>query len=60
MRQWTGHGKKGKGRELRSGARTPDGPWSLYEGWGGTLCFYADLLEVGKAEFPLYPPHATP
>ena len=41
--------------EFRDGARTPDCPWSLHEGWAGTLCFLADLLEPAKAEFPLLP-----
>ena len=35
-------------------ARTPDSPYSLYEGWAGTVCFFADLLAPQKAEFPLF------
>lgn len=35
-------------------ARTPDSPYSLYEGWAGTVCFLADLLQPQKAEFPLF------
>ena len=34
-------------------ARTPDCPWSLYEGWAGTICFIFDLInDPSKAEFP--------
>ena len=40
--------------EFQKGARTPDTPYSLYEGWAGTLCFLTDLLQPGKAEFPLF------
>ena len=36
-------------------ARTPDRPYSLFEGLGGTICFILDLLEPNKAEFPLMP-----
>uniref|UniRef100_A0A183BJN0 LanC-like protein 3 n=1 Tax=Globodera pallida TaxID=36090 RepID=A0A183BJN0_GLOPA len=36
-------------------ARTPDSPWSLFEGWSGALCFLADLLEPAGAQFPLIP-----
>ncbi|XP_060589848.1 lanC-like protein 3 [Ruditapes philippinarum] len=35
-------------------ARIPDSPYSLYEGWGGTVCFLADLLQPEKAEFPFF------
>lgn len=35
-------------------ARTPDSPYSLYEGWAGTACFLADLLQADKAEYPLF------
>ncbi|KAJ8026847.1 LanC-like protein 3 [Holothuria leucospilota] len=38
--------------EFRSEARVPDSPYSLYEGWAGTLCYLLDLLEPDKAEFP--------
>jgi hypothetical protein len=34
--------------------RTPDRPWSLYEGLMGTLCFYRDCLEPGGARFPAF------
>ena len=37
---------------LTLGQRTPDRPWSLYEGAMGTLCFYADCLEPATARFP--------
>lgn len=33
-------------------ARTPDRPYSLYEGIAGTACFLADLLEPSKSAFP--------
>jgi len=35
-------------------AKTPDCPLSLYEGWAGTLCFLADLLQPEKASFPFF------
>ncbi|XP_045196539.2 lanC-like protein 3 [Mercenaria mercenaria] len=35
-------------------ARIPDSPYSLYEGWAGTVCFLADLLQPDKAEFPFF------
>lgn len=33
-------------------ARTPDCPYSLYEGTAGTLCFLLDLLKPTEAAFP--------
>ena len=33
-------------------ARTPDRPFSLYEGLAGTVCFLVDLLEPKTAQFP--------
>ncbi|XP_012266305.2 lanC-like protein 3 homolog [Athalia rosae] len=33
-------------------ARRPDSPYSLYEGFAGTACFLADLLEPERAHFP--------
>ncbi|KAG7197174.1 hypothetical protein KM043_007255 [Ampulex compressa] len=33
-------------------ARTPDQPYSLYEGLAGTACYLADLIEPEKAAFP--------
>ncbi|XP_041350633.1 lanC-like protein 3 [Gigantopelta aegis] len=40
--------------EFQSGARTPDSPFSLYEGWAGSVCFLADLLQPEKAAFPFF------
>jgi hypothetical protein len=40
--------------EFEQQARVPDSPYSLYEGWAGTICFLADLLQPDKAEFPLF------
>ncbi|XP_065283219.1 lanC-like protein 3 isoform X1 [Dermacentor albipictus] len=37
-------------------ARTPDCPYSLFEGLAGTACFLADLLEPRSATFPLIDP----
>lgn len=36
-------------------ARTPDSPFSLFEGLGGTVCFILDLLNPNNADFPLVP-----
>lgn len=33
-------------------ARTPDRPFSLFEGTAGTVCFLIDLLRPNKASFP--------
>uniref|UniRef100_A0A1B6CNQ0 LanC-like protein 3 homolog n=1 Tax=Clastoptera arizonana TaxID=38151 RepID=A0A1B6CNQ0_9HEMI len=33
-------------------SRTPDCPYSLYEGIAGTVCFLGDLLHPDKASFP--------
>ncbi|XP_075231159.1 lanC-like protein 3 [Lycorma delicatula] len=33
-------------------ARKPDNPYSLYEGFAGTVCFLADLILPEKASFP--------
>ena len=38
---------------FNNGARTPDAPYSLFEGIAGTACFLNDLLQPHKAEFPL-------
>lgn len=35
------------------GARTPDCPYSLFEGWAGAACFLNDLLNPSSSEFPL-------
>ncbi|KAL3883318.1 hypothetical protein ACJMK2_029593 [Sinanodonta woodiana] len=40
--------------EFQQEARTPDSPYSLFEGWAGTICFLADLCEPQKAEYPLF------
>jgi len=40
--------------EFVSGARKPDSPYSLYEGYAGTVCFVADLMQPQKAEFPFF------
>ena len=37
---------------FRNGARQPDCPLSLYEGWAGTLCFLVDLANPKQAHFP--------
>ncbi|XP_053328298.1 glutathione S-transferase LANCL1 [Spea bombifrons] len=36
------------------GCRTPDTPFSLFEGMAGTIYFLADLLEPAKAKFPAF------
>jgi len=41
-------------QEFQHGARTPDCPYSLYEGLAGTACFLSDLLQPENAEFPLF------
>ncbi|XP_015515778.2 lanC-like protein 3 [Neodiprion virginianus] len=41
-----------KSDEFYQNARRPDSPYSLYEGFAGTACFLADLLEPEKANFP--------
>ncbi len=40
--------------EFQRGSRTPDTPFSLYEGLAGTACFLADLMQPQKAEFPMF------
>ena len=40
--------------EFRKGSRTPDCPYSLYEGIAGTACFLIDLLDPDKASFPFF------
>ena len=39
---------------FQTGSRTPDSPYSLYEGLAGTVCFYADLLNPSSASFPFF------
>lgn len=41
--------------QFRAEARTPDSPFSLFEGWAGTVCFLIDLLDPQSAEYPLVP-----
>ncbi|XP_028322378.1 glutathione S-transferase LANCL1 [Gouania willdenowi] len=36
------------------GCRTPDTPFSLFEGMAGTIYFLADLLQPNKARFPAF------
>uniref|UniRef100_A0A3B5R7C4 Glutathione S-transferase LANCL1 n=1 Tax=Xiphophorus maculatus TaxID=8083 RepID=A0A3B5R7C4_XIPMA len=38
----------------RHGCRTPDTPFSLFEGMAGTIYFLADLLQPMKARFPAF------
>lgn len=42
--------------EFKREANTPDSPYSLYEGWAGTLCFLADLGKPESAAFPFQDP----
>ncbi|ETN77521.1 lanthionine synthetase C-like protein [Necator americanus] len=44
-------------RNIRALQRTPDSPFSLFEGLSGALCFLVDLMpeNIDKAQFPLYP-----
>ena len=35
-------------------ARVPDTPYSLFEGWSGTVCYLVDVLKPDQALFPLY------
>ena len=36
------------------GCRTPDRPYSLFEGMSGTVCFLDDILNVETAKFPCF------
>lgn len=38
--------------EFKRGARTPDCPYSLYEGLAGTVCYILDLFDPKTAAFP--------
>ncbi|CAD7085535.1 unnamed protein product [Hermetia illucens] len=38
--------------EFKTEARTPDRPYSLYEGVAGTVCYLIDLLNPNSASFP--------
>ncbi|CAI9736988.1 3 [Octopus vulgaris] len=40
--------------EFQNGARTPDAPYSLYEGWAGTVLFLLSLLNPETAEYPFF------
>ncbi|RUS78284.1 hypothetical protein EGW08_013948 [Elysia chlorotica] len=40
--------------EFQAEAKTPDNPFSLYEGLAGTVCFMLDLLQPDRAEFPFF------
>ncbi|CEL93589.1 unnamed protein product [Vitrella brassicaformis CCMP3155] len=41
--------------EARQGSRTPDNPFSLYEGVAGSVCFLQDVThDVESARFPLF------
>ena len=40
--------------EFKNGARTPDSPYSLFEGLAGTVCFYGDLFQPSAAAFPFF------
>jgi hypothetical protein len=39
---------------FRTEARTPDRPFSLYEGYAGTVCYLIDLVQPDKAAFPFF------
>ncbi|PSN54550.1 LanC-like protein 3 [Blattella germanica] len=38
--------------EFTQGAKTPDSPYSLYEGLAGTVCYLSDVLKPDQAAFP--------
>lgn len=38
--------------EFQAGARSPDSPFSLFEGFAGTVCFLSDVLQPSQAAFP--------
>lgn len=42
--------------EFRQGARQPDCPLSLYEGWAGTMCFLVNLTNPDniRGQFPFF------
>lgn len=37
---------------FKTSSRTPDSPYSLFEGLSGTVCFLVDILEPKQAAFP--------
>lgn len=41
---------------FQSGARQPDCPLSLYEGWAGTMCYLVNLLNNANvtSQFPFF------
>lgn len=41
--------------EFKRRARTPDSPYSLFEGIAGSLCYLCDLADPENAQFPLIP-----
>ncbi|XP_026461731.1 lanC-like protein 3 homolog [Ctenocephalides felis] len=41
-----------RSEHFRAKARTPDSPYSLYEGTAGTVCFLIDLIKKENASFP--------
>lgn len=47
-------GKFMQSLEFEGGARTPDHPRSLFEGWAAACCLWADLLQPDTAGFPLF------
>lgn len=40
--------------QFQKNSRTPDCPYSLFEGLAGTVCFLADLMQPEKASFPFF------
>jgi hypothetical protein len=42
---------------FKTQARSPDCPFSLYEGLAGTVCYLADLLHPNQAVFPFFDIH---
>lgn len=40
--------------EFSQDARTPDSPYSLYEGLAGTVCYLIDMLKPDQAAFPFF------
>jgi hypothetical protein len=40
--------------EFSQGARTPDSPYSLYEGLAGSVCYLTDMLQPDQAAFPFF------
>lgn len=40
--------------EFSQEARTPDSPYSLYEGLAGTVCYLVDMLKPDQAVFPFF------